>query len=166
MRIQVCRNLRRSLAQPAPQSMSHEIRPAGQGFMLLILKAPKDGDCRTILGVCLTSGLPLWWRCLGLYTVKPPLFQLVPILFHSSTEPCSKQTDCVFPITWLQLLGLCSSVSPQPSLLQAGQNLIARCVVCVTQMCQIFTWPSLFSVPAWFDHLHCSCPAGQMLHEI
>lgn len=68
------------------------------------------------------------------YSQNFSCFNLCP-LFHPSTEPCSKQPVCVFPITWLQVLGHCSSVSPQPCLLQAGRiwssvalSVLHRCV--------------------------------------
>lgn len=82
MGIQVWRDLRRSLAQPAPQSMSYEIRPAGQGFMLLILEASKDRDCRTILGnashLRAATVMKMFWL---IYSQNLSCFNLCPFYF-------------------------------------------------------------------------------------
>lgn len=163
MRIQVWGDTSRSLAQPAPHSMSYDIRPAGQGFMLLILKACKDGDCTTILGNASHQGLPPWWRCFGLHTVRTSPVSTCAHYFIPPLSPALSSLCLSYNLiagTGTLLFGLPTALSAP-----GWQDLIVSCLVCVTQTCQTFTWPTLFSVPAWFDHLHCSCPAGQMFHE-
>lgn len=149
MRIQVWRDLRRSLAQPAPQSMSYEIRPAGQGFMLWSWKPPRMETAEPFWVMAshlrVATVVKLFWL---IYSQNLSCFNLCPFYFIPPlSHGVSSLTDLsnnLIAVTGTLLFGLPTAFSA-PGWAEFDLQLCCLCY----RMCQIFTWPTLFSLPAY-----------------
>lgn len=120
----------------AQNRVNYEMKPV-QGFLQLVLKTSKDGDCTATLGNvlhCLTVLMKMKF-CL----IRSQKHFVFILCLLSVILPLCKQPGSVLSVIYLQVLEDCSWVSLEHSLHHTEQDLMTGFIACVAWVCLSFT---------------------------